>query len=127
MDKSQFQSPEKKISADEQKIRFDIEKKPETVERRELSGRDIELIKDELNREIVVMDADPSLKEAAQAKAKQISSLAMPEKINHLVEIAEKRGLLFAINVAKKTGDASTLDIFHDLLNREGYYKKFAK
>jgi len=127
MDKSQFQNPEKKISAEEQKVRFDIEKKPETVERRELSKEELESIKEELRREIVAMDADPVLKQEAEQKAKKIGSLAISEMMEHLVEMAEKRGLKFAVSVAKKMNDPFVLDTFHDLLAREGYYKKFGE
>ena len=127
MDKSQFQNPERKISADEQKIRFDIEKNTETVERRELSKDELESIKEELRREIVAMDSDPGLKLEAEQKAKKIGSLSINEMMEHLVEMAEKRGLKFAISVARKMNDPFILDTFHDLLAREGYYKKFAK
>ena len=118
---------EKEISASEQKIQLPGEKREGSVEKIEMSGPEVEMIKEELRREIELMDQDPNLKKEAEDKAKKIGSLAIDEIIAHLLEIAETRNLAFAVGVAKKMNDPYILDTFHDLLAREGYYKKFKK
>jgi len=49
------------------------------------------------------------------------------EKIEHLLEMAREKGVLFAIQVAKKMNEPFLLDTLHDALAREGYYQKFMK
>lgn len=85
------------------------------------------LVSDELRREIEMMELDDNLKEEAKKKAEKISFLGEDKKIEHLLEIAKNKGVLYAIQVCKKMNDAYLLDIFHDVLAREGYYKEFLK
>ena len=49
------------------------------------------------------------------------------EKIEHLLKIAREKGVVFAIKVAKEMKDPHILDILHDILAKEGYYKDFAR
>ena len=48
-------------------------------------------------------------------------------KIRRLLDLASEKGLFFAIDVAKKMNDHYTLDVLHDILIKEGLYKKFRK
>ncbi|KKQ23043.1 MAG: hypothetical protein US35_C0009G0014 [Parcubacteria group bacterium GW2011_GWA2_37_10] len=97
------------------------------AEKTEMSGPEIEMIKEELRREIELMDQNPELKKEAEDKAKKIGALAADKMLEHLLEIAQQRGLTFALAVAKKMNDPYILDTFHDLLAKEGYYKKFTR
>ena len=74
-----------------------------------------------------MMELDEKLKAEAKTKAEKIEFLGEKQKIEHLLEIAREKGVVFAIQVAKKMNDPYLLDIFHDVLAQEGYYKKFTK
>ena len=49
------------------------------------------------------------------------------EKIEHLLETAREKGVVFAIQVAKRMNEPYLLDILHDTLAQEGFYKDFLK
>ncbi len=81
-----------------------------------------------LREEIEKMDVDDSLKMQAQNDAKQIASLKEEEeKLKNLLQIARHKGVIYAVDVAKKMNDPYVLDKFHDLLTEKGFYKKFLK
>ncbi|MFA5878023.1 MAG: hypothetical protein WC845_01525 [Candidatus Staskawiczbacteria bacterium] len=82
-------------------------------------------IRKQLEKEIELMDFDGGLKVEAEQKAKRIEFLGEKEKLEHLLSIARDRGVAFAIKVAKEMNDPYILDNFHDLLVKEGFYKKF--
>ena len=117
--------PDKEISASEQRRHFQMEGE-RAVEKKEVSP-DEKIIADELRREIEIMEVEPGLKEEAKKKAQQIDFLAGQDKIEHLLAIAREKGLVFAIKTAKEMKDPYILDILHDVLAREGYYKRFIK
>ncbi len=127
MDQDKIKGPEREISASEQKVQLPGEKKENFAENKEIPLAELEMIREELRREIEFMDQDPKLKKEAEDKAKKIGSLAIDEIMAHLLETAEIKNLAFAVGVAKKMNDPYILDTFHDLLAREGYYKKFKK
>lgn len=82
----------------------------------------------QFREELSKMDIDDSLKMQAQNDAQQIASLKEEdEKIKNLLQIARHKGVIYAVNVAKKMDDPYVLDKFHDLLTEKGYYKKFLK
>ncbi|MGB3988687.1 MAG: hypothetical protein WBK67_03300 [Minisyncoccales bacterium] len=60
---------------------------------------------------------DPYSERKEQAKA----------KVKELLEVSEKKGLVYAVNVAKKSGDPFLLDLFHDVLAKDGNYKRILK
>lgn len=95
-------------------------------ERRE-SVEDEKIVSDELKREIELMDVDEKLRGEAEKKAQKISFLGEQEKIEHLLKIARQKGVVFAIQVAKRMNDPYLLDVFHDILAKEGFFKDFAK
>jgi len=51
--------------------------------------------------------------------------LGEKEKIERLLDIAREKGLVFAIQVARKMNEPYLLDILHDTLAQEGFYKDF--
>jgi hypothetical protein len=115
--------PEKKIPAGEQAVHFEKEGGRST-ERREISPDD-KIVSAELRKEIEMMEVDDKTKNEAKKKAEKIEFLGEKEKIEHLLDIAREKGVVFAIQVAKKTNEPYILDILHDVLAQEGFYKGF--
>jgi len=103
-----------------------VEKKEE-LEKRELLTAKEKIIREQLESEVAKMKLSPQLQDEAQQKAQQIKDLDKKGQIMRLFQIAEEKGLTFAVEVAKDMKDPYLLDIFHDLLAREGLYKKFEK
>ena len=81
----------------------------------------------ELREKIEGMTLDPNLTYQSKAVAKTIKPLKSSQKLEKLFSIAKKKGVIYAIHVAKKIDDPYILDAFHDLLAKEGYYKNFTK
>lgn len=96
------------------------------AEKREVSP-DEKIVADQLRKEIELMETDETLKKEAETKAQKIEFLGQKEKIKHLLQIAREKGVVFAIQVAKRTNDPYLLDILHDILAKEGFYKDLTK
>jgi len=103
------------------------EREKKKAERKEFLAESERIIKEKLEKEIKLMKLDPQLADEAVKKARQIKSLNIQCKIKNLLAIAEEMGISFAVKVAEDMQDAYTLDVFHDILAREGLYKKFKK
>ena len=116
--------PEKRSPSPKQVERFDWHK-DEVREKKE--NVDDKIVSAELRQEIEKMEMDDEAKGEAEKKAKKIEFLGEKEKIEHLLKVAREKGIVFAIQVAKKTNDPYLLDILHDVLSQEGYYQKFVK
>lgn len=80
-----------------------------------------------LREKIEKTDLDDRLKTQAAAQAQSIKSLQDSKKIKKLLEIAKNKGIVYAVNVAKKVNDPYILDTLHDALANKGYYKEFLK
>lgn len=117
--------PEKRIPTSEQEAHFDWDKE-KRLERKEIS-QDDKIISAELRREIELMEVDDNLKKEAEQKANKIQFLADDDKLKKLLEIAREKGVVFAIQVAKRMNEPFLLDTLHDILAQEGYYKDFTK
>jgi len=115
---------ERHISAGERALSFRTE--AEATEKKEISP-DEKIIREEIMREINMMELDDNLKKEAGEKVKKIQFLADEDKLKNLLEIAREKGVAFAIKVAKSMNDAYLLDTLHDILSKEGYYKNFIK
>lgn len=122
--KEEINIPKREISASEQPIHF--EQEGAIPEKREISPDD-KIVSDELRREIEMMELDDKTKAEAEKKAEKIEFLGEKEKIEHLLKMAREKGLVFAIQVARKMNEPYLLDILHDTLAREGFYKDFTK
>lgn len=99
-------------------------------ERKELKQEEIEAekaVREKLKEEIEEMIVSPELMVEARKKAKKIKDLDQKGKLKRLLDLAAERGLNFAIEVAKGMKDPFLLDMFHDILAKEGLYKKFKK
>ena len=119
-------TPEKKIPVGDQSTRFEqgLNSVPQRrIERKETSPYE-SVVSDELKKEIEMMELDDTEKVEAKKKAEKIEFLGEKEKVEHLLDLAREKGVVFAIQVAKKMGDSYILDILHDILAQEGLYKK---
>lgn len=126
MNEKEIKKEKKEIFLGEQGIEFSKEE-IETAKKREGVAETEKIITEQLKREIEAMKMDENLKGEAKKKADKIEFLGEKEKIKHLLEIAGEKGVLFAVGVAKDMKDPYLLDVFHDILAQEGYYKKFMK
>jgi hypothetical protein len=115
----------KELLEKEERLNFFREEK-EVQEEKELTPEE-KFIEEEIQKEIEMMNTDENLRQQAEAKAQKIQVLDEDDKIKHLLSLAQQKGVAFAINVAKKMNDPYILDILHDVLAREGLYKKFTK
>ena len=97
------------------------------LEKGKLPAEDEKAIQEQIRREIELMNLDESLAGEAQKQAQKIEFLGEKEKLEHLLAIAKEKGLAFAVNVAKNMNDPFILDSFHDMLVKEGFYRKFLK
>jgi len=122
--KERLKPLEQKTSASERRVEFKKEAPP-APEKKRVSYE--KAVSEELKREIEMMQADEKTKLAAEKSAQKIQFLGQEEKIEHLLKIADEKGVVFAVKVAKSMNDPYLLDIFHDVLAREGLYKNFIK
>jgi hypothetical protein len=81
----------------------------------------------ELRREIEMMELDEKTKQEAAKGVQRLEFLGQKEKIEHLLKIAHEKGVLVAVQMAKEMNDPYLLDVFHDLMAKEGFYKSFFK
>ena len=121
----EIKTPEKKTSATEQAVHFDWEK-DKKVEKKRISEDD-KIVSAELRREIELMQLSDEEKKGADKIVSKIEFLGEKEKIEHLLKIAREKGLVYAIQVARRMNEPYLLDVLHDTLAREGFYKKIMK
>ncbi len=102
------------------------EKIPEAEPEREKepSAEDKELWLKRLKAEEIKLRASPTLEEEAKEQAQKIKSLALDEKLKKLLGLVSEKGIVFSVRVAKEINDPYLMDAFHDILIRDGYYKK---
>lgn len=79
----------------------------------------------ELRQKIETAGLDDGLKQQATQTAQTLTGATQEEKIKKLMLIVEQKGIIYAVNVAKKMDDPYVLDMFHDALAEQGLYKKF--
>jgi len=95
-------------------------------EKRDFSKEE-RIVSEQLRKEIEMIEVDEITKKEAEKKAKKIEFLGEEDKIKHLLEMAKTKGVIFAIQVARKMNEPYLLDVLHDTLAQEGYYKDFTK
>jgi hypothetical protein len=103
-----------------------VEQGQKAPEAREVLKAD-KIVSDELRREVEMMELDDSTKAEAEKAKEKIEFLDEKDKIERLLDIARQKGLAFAIQVARKMNEPYLLDVLHDTLAREGFYKDFTK
>lgn len=82
-------------------------------------------VAEELKREIELMELGADLEVEAKKKAKEIEFLGDQEKIEHLLDLARTKGVVYAVKAGKSMNDPFILDTLHDTLAKEGFYKQF--
>ena len=119
-------SGESESLSPEQKIEFFQEGGKELIMKEQTKEESI--TKEALKREIDTMELNDSLKKEAYEKAKKIQTLGQEEKIEHLLEDAKVKGIVFSIKVAQQINDPYVLDTFHDILVKNwADYKQFLR
>jgi len=111
------------ISAYEKLKEFFPKTSREALEKEALTNEQMQ----ELRQRIEAMDITDNLKKQAKTQAQSIKYLDEEKKIKKLLEIAKQKGVVYAVNVAKKINDSYILDTLHDILAKEGFYKEFVK
>ena len=108
--------------------------KIEIAEREIEEGKEIETspeeeraIREKLEKEVEMIESTPQLQEEAEDKAQKIKKLDAEGKLRGLFGLAQTKGIPFAVATVRAMNDAYMLDVFHDLLIKDGYYKKFTK
>ena len=103
------------------------EKKREELEKREVLKEEEKVIREKLEEEIKMIELVPELREESKQKASQIKNLDEEGKITRLLNLAKEKGVAFAVETARNMKDPYLLDVFHDVLAKDGLYKKFIK
>jgi hypothetical protein len=114
---------EKNLVEEGREPEISVERKSEEIEQK----TEKEIVDEKVTEELNKMKLMPDLDEEIEKETIQIRSLQKEGKLLRLLELAKEKGVSFAIIVAKKMKDPYTLDAFHDILSREGYYKKLSK
>jgi hypothetical protein len=65
--------------------------------------------------------------ESIEVNAASIQLLSAKGKITELLQIAQKKGVEYAVKVAMKMDDAYLVDSLHDALAKDEHYKDFVK
>lgn len=115
-------SPEGSYDTEEKEVSGQPKEAPE---KRDLTQEEIE--HNNIRSQIEGMDLDEHQKAQVKTHAATIQPLEVQGKLKHLLALAQSKGVVFAVKVAKDTKDPYILDMFHDLLAKEGHYKKFVK
>jgi len=105
----------------------DFKLNPET-EMSEVAEKKEKLTNEEfkkIRKEIEKTDLAESLIPQIQKHAQDVKVLGDNQKIKKLLEIADEKGIIYAVNVAKKMDNPYVLDVFHDILIKNGYYDEF--
>lgn len=106
-----------------EEVQKDVESGEITLEKEPLESEDLKAVKEKL--EIAALGE--SVKPQVQSQAQDLKDLDDEKKIKKLLELAKTKGVVYAIGVAKKLDDPYVLDMLHDALAKEGYYKSFLK
>ncbi len=102
---------------------FELEKR-EATEKKEASSNGQ---MSELKKSIEDMDLDDGASMQAAASAESLAEVEEGKRLKNLLELAKSKGVVFAVKVAQKMNDPYVLDLLHDKLAENGYYKEFLK
>ena len=84
---------------------------------------EVQKLKDQVEK----TELDDQLKLQASSQAQNLKTLDDDKKIKKLLELAKSKGVVYAVQVAKKMDDAYVLDALHDKLVEGGYYSSVNK
>ncbi len=92
-------------------------------EKRELSADKEELA--ELRKKIAQMKVEPKEEKEVEKEAEKMKRLSVKEKVKKILVLAATKNLAFAIKTAQKLDDPLVLDLVHDILAKDRYYRNF--
>lgn len=121
------ESPEMKPEAEkigEEVVKEWFPEEKEVLERKELTSEEKEE-REKLKEEIEKTKLPPEKEVLVIKEAERVKRESVQGKIKHLVDLAQSKGLSFAVKVAKETKDPYLIDLFHDILVKEGLFEKF--
>src|SRR3989338_2408635 len=123
---SEIHKPSQEVSSNE-KSAINDEVIENSLEKRGLLSKEELDIQKKIREKIEEIHLDSDAKQQAGNQAQSIKYLQEEGKIKSLLKIVKEKGVVYAVNVAKKMDDPYILDELHDILAKEGYYKKFIK
>lgn len=97
----------------------------EILERKELTNREKEEQK-EFKEKIEKVELVSIKKREILKETEKIKGQNAQRQISYLLYLAQNKGLSYAIKIAKETKDPYLIDLFHDILAKEGMFKKFS-
>ena len=125
---------EEKIKKFEKEIREEYKEEPafaeatagkeEILEKMELTEEEKQTRR-ELEEEIEKIKLSPQTKVQARKQAEEMKKQSAKGKIQHLLDLAQAQGVAYAVEVVRKMDDPYLLDLFHDILAKQGLFKKF--
>ena len=85
-------------------------------------------VRKDLEKKVEETELPPEVQQQVVSQAAQIQSGALNEeaKVKRLVDMAQTKGVIFALKAAKEIGDDYILDMFHDALVKDKLYKQIS-
>lgn len=110
---------------------FPEELLPKFEEKREFTRKELSEEETREREELIKKIKEKELELSSQKRiailkeGEKIKKQTVQRQIDYLLFLVQQYGLTFAINAAKATNDPFLIDLFHDILAKEGLYKKF--
>ena len=98
----------------------------EEVERKKLTEEEKEERK-KFKEEIKKVKLPHEKRLEAQKEADTLREETVKGKVSHLLDLARTKGVVFADRVARESKNPLIIDLFHDILAKNGLFKKFPK
>jgi len=67
----------------------------------------------------------PNASDDQDGEEENLAETQLQEKVKKLLLVAQKRGLMKSIDLAKKSNDPYLIDLYHDILCKDDLYLKF--
>jgi hypothetical protein len=120
----------------DKKTEFNLEKKPEINKTEKIVEKiqevketglteEEKVIKEQIEKQIAQLKSSPKTENLAEKKWQKIKEADVEKKLVELMKIAKVKGISFANKVAQKSNDPYLIDLFHDILAKNGYYRNF--
>lgn len=93
---------------------------------KELTDDEKEL-KKQLQEKMEGVQFSAPVQQQASQDAVDLSAQTLEQKIKQLLNLAQTKSLEYSVDVAKKTNDPLLIDLYHDILAKDGYFQKFLK
>jgi len=106
---------------------------PKFEEKREFARKELSEEETREKEELIKKIKEKELEFSSQKRiailkeSEKIKKQTVQRQIDYLLFLAQQKGLVFAIKAVEATNDSFLIDLFHDILAKEGLYKKFQK